>query len=68
MMINHKAKGSRNERRSIRLLEAAGYAVPRAAASLGVFDVIGVGVTDMALGKSKRAIGRTLRRLDKSRS
>jgi hypothetical protein len=32
---NCKAKGSRNERRSIRLLEAAGYACTRAAASLG---------------------------------
>jgi Holliday junction resolvase len=40
--MNAKAKGSRNERRSIRLLEAAGYACTRAAASLGAWDIIGV--------------------------
>jgi hypothetical protein len=32
--LNAKAKGSRNERRSIALLEAAGYACTRAAASM----------------------------------
>ena len=32
--MNAKAKGTRNEHRSMRLLEAAGYAVTRAAASL----------------------------------
>jgi len=50
---NCKAKGSRNERRSIRLLEAAGYACTRAAASLGAWDIIGVGSTDFALVQVK---------------
>src|SRR6516162_2435438 len=50
---NCKAKGSRNEKRSIRLLEAAGYACTRAAASLGVWDIIGVGSTDFALVQVK---------------
>jgi Holliday junction resolvase len=51
--MNAKAKGSRNERRSIRLLEAAGYACTRAAASLGVFDIIGIGSTDVVLVQVK---------------
>ena len=41
--MNSKAKGSRAEHRCMRILEAAGYACTRAAASLGVFDVVGVG-------------------------
>jgi Holliday junction resolvase len=51
--MNTKAKGSRNERRSIRLLEAAGYACTRAAASLGVFDIIGIGSADLVLVQVK---------------
>jgi hypothetical protein len=51
--VNVKAKGSRNEHRSIRLLEAAGYACTRAAASLGAWDIIGVGSTDFALVQVK---------------
>jgi hypothetical protein len=47
--VNAKAKGTRAEHRSIRLLEAAGYACTRAAASLGTWDIIGVGSTDFAL-------------------
>jgi len=43
--VNNKAKGSRNERRSMALLEAAGYSCTRAAASLGVFDIIGISST-----------------------
>ena len=35
LLKNRKAKGTRNEHRSIRLLEAAGYACTHAAASLG---------------------------------
>jgi hypothetical protein len=35
------------------LLEAAGYACTRAAASLGVFDIIGVGSTDVVLVQVK---------------
>ena len=51
--MNAKAKGTRNEHRSIRLLEAAGYACTRAAASLGAFDVIGVGTKDVVLVQVK---------------
>jgi hypothetical protein len=40
--MNAKAKGTRNEHRSIRLLEAARYACTRAAASLGAWDIIGI--------------------------
>ena len=51
--MNAKAKGSRNERRSITLLEAAGYACTRAAASLGAWDIIGIGSTDVVLVRVK---------------
>jgi Holliday junction resolvase len=51
--MNAKAKGSRAEHRSMKLLEAAGYSVTRAAASLGVFDIIGVGATDIVLVQVK---------------
>jgi hypothetical protein len=51
--MNTKAKGSRQEHRSIELLEAAGYACTRAAASLGVFDIIGIGPTDVVLVQVK---------------
>ena len=51
--MNAKAKGTRNEHRSIRLLEAAGYACTRAAASLGAFDIIGIGSKDMVLVQVK---------------
>lgn len=47
--LNTKAKGNRNEHRSIAILEAAGYRCTRAAASLGVFDIIGIGSTDVVL-------------------
>lgn len=47
--MNAKAKGTRNEHRSIRLLEAAGYACTRAAASLGAWDIIGIGRNDAVL-------------------
>lgn len=51
--MNAKAKGSRNEHRSMKLLEASGYACTRAAASLGVFDIIGIGATDIVLVQVK---------------
>lgn len=47
--MNAKRKGTKNEHRSIVLLEAAGYACTRAAASLGAWDIIGIGSTDMVL-------------------
>ena len=51
--MNTAAKGRRNEHRSKALLEAAGYAVCRAAASLGVWDLIGVSATDVVLVQCK---------------
>ncbi len=47
--MNAKRKGTRNEHRSIRLLEGAGYRCTRAAASLGTWDIVGVGSTDVVL-------------------
>lgn len=51
--MNAKRKGSRNEHRSMALLERAGYQCIRSAASLGPFDVIGIGSQDMALVQVK---------------
>lgn len=51
--MNTKAKGAKNERRTMRLLETAGYRCTRAAASLGAFDVIGIGETDVVLVQVK---------------
>lgn len=51
--MNAKRKGNRNEYKTIRLLEAAGYACTHAAASLDVFDIIGVGSTDIILCQVK---------------
>jgi hypothetical protein len=47
--MNAKRKGTAREHRSIAVLEAAGYRCTRAAASLGAWDVIGVGSTDVVL-------------------
>jgi hypothetical protein len=35
------------------LLEAAGYACTRVAASLGVFDIVGIGPSDVVLVQTK---------------
>jgi Holliday junction resolvase len=51
--MNAKGKGTRNEHRSIAILEAAGYACTRAAASLGAWDIIGIGSTDIVLAQVK---------------
>ena len=55
--MNAKRKGTRNEHKSRRLLETAGYAVTRAAGSLGAWDLVGIGPTDVVLlqVKSNRA-------------
>ncbi len=53
MIRNTKAKGSRNERKSIALFEGAGYCCMKAGASLGVFDVICVGSQDIVLCQVK---------------
>ena len=49
MGFNRKAKGTRAELRAIKQLEAAGFSCTRAAASLGVWDVIAVGVLGVRL-------------------
>jgi hypothetical protein len=51
--MNAKAKGTRNEHRSMALLEAVGYRCTRAAASLGAWDIIGIGATDVVLVQVK---------------
>jgi Holliday junction resolvase len=51
--MNRKAKGSRNERKSARLLQAAGYKVTKSGASLGCFDLIGISATDIVLVQCK---------------
>ena len=51
--MNTASKGRRNEHRSRRLLEAAGYTVTRAAGSLGVWDLVAIGSTDIALCQVK---------------
>lgn len=51
--MSSKAKGTRNEHRSIRLLESAGYQCTRAAASLGAWDIIGIGSIDVVLVQVK---------------
>jgi len=48
-----KRKGNRQEYRTMKLLEAAGYRCTRSAASLGDWDVIGVGSTDIVLVQVK---------------
>jgi Holliday junction resolvase len=45
--MNTKAKGTRAERRAIRILEAAGYCCTKAGGSLGLFDVIAIGAQDV---------------------
>ncbi len=51
--MNTKAKGTRNEHRSMTLLKAAGYQCTRAAASLGAWDMIGIRSTDVVLVQVK---------------
>lgn len=42
-----KRKGSRAERKTIRVLEAAGYLCTKAGGSLGLFDVVALGPVDV---------------------
>jgi Holliday junction resolvase len=51
--MNAKAKGTRNEHRSMRLLEAAGYRCTRSAASLGEWDIVGVSANAFVLVQCK---------------
>jgi Holliday junction resolvase-like predicted endonuclease len=50
---NAKRKGSRNEHRSMAILEASGYRCTRSAASLGEWDIVGIGTTDVVLVQVK---------------
>jgi Holliday junction resolvase len=45
--MNHKAKGTRAERRTIAILEGSGYCCTKAGGSLGLFDVIAIGAADV---------------------
>ena len=51
--MNTKAKGNRNEHRSMVLLEKSGYRCTRSAASLGCWDIVGVGSSDFVLVQVK---------------
>lgn len=48
-----KRKGTRNEHRSIAILEAAGYRCTRSAASLGDWDIVAIGTADVVLCQVK---------------
>src|SRR4051794_33084541 len=52
-LVNTKKKGGRNERKTIKLLEASGYLCTKAAASIGTFDVWAISSTDIALVQCK---------------
>jgi Holliday junction resolvase-like predicted endonuclease len=51
--MNAKRKGTHNEHRSRRLLETAGYAVTRAAGSLGRWDLVAISATDLCVVQVK---------------
>lgn len=51
--MNNKAKGNRNEHKSMALLEAQGYLCTRGAASLGTFDIIAIGAKGVLLVQVK---------------
>ena len=51
--MNCKVKGTRNEHRSMAILEAAGYRCTRSAASLGEWDVVAIGTADILLVQIK---------------
>lgn len=48
-----KRKGTRNEHRSLKLLEASGYRCTRSAGSLGEWDIVAIGSTDTILVQCK---------------
>lgn len=55
--MNTSAKGARAERRGRRVLEAEGYTVVRAGASLGVFDLVAIRRDGLLLVQVKRNRG-----------
>jgi Holliday junction resolvase len=48
-VVNTKRKGTRAERRAIRILEAFGSVCTKAGGSLGLFDVIAIGPANVRL-------------------
>jgi hypothetical protein len=53
MIKNTKKKGSKNERRSMKIYEALGYSCTKSGASLGIFDLVCIGPTDFVLVQTK---------------
>ena len=51
--MSPRGKGSRNEMRTMALLERAGYYCVRSHLSAGVFDVVGISATDVVLVQVK---------------
>jgi len=51
--MSPRAKGTRNEMRSIALLERAGYYCVRSHLSAGIFDLVGIGANDIVLVQVK---------------
>ena len=51
--MNTAAKGRKNEWRSMAILEASGYICTRAAGSHGMWDIVGIGPTDVVLVQVK---------------
>jgi len=46
---NARLKGNRNEHRTMAIFEASGYYCIRSSLSAGIFDVVGIGKTDIVL-------------------
>lgn len=53
MIKDKKAKGARNERRSMALLQAAGYAVTKSGGSLGCWDLVGISKSGFCVCQTK---------------
>lgn len=53
MLKNPKRKGSRNELKAKKILEAARYFVVKAGGSLGLFDLVAVGIGRVVLVQVK---------------
>ena len=51
--MNRKAKGARSEKKSVEYLEARGYRCTKSAGSLGEWDIIGIGDSDVVLVQVK---------------
>lgn len=51
--MNTKRKGAKAEHRCMKILTDAGYSCSRAAASLGIFDVVAIGAGDIRLVQVK---------------